>query len=122
VLERDGLGGEGAKFKKLFRIDAADASEVQAIAALPRGALPDGVVPVKKRLFLDLLKPELGLAGPRFPRKMEGLAFGPDLPDGRHLLLVTSDNDFNKDEPTWIFALAIDARDLLGFQRQRFEK
>ena len=42
------------------------------------------------------------------PEKLEGLAWGPDLPDGRHLLYVFSDNDLNPDIPTYIFAFAID--------------
>ena len=37
------------------------------------------------------------MVGADFPEKIEGLAFGPDLPDGRHLLLVTNDNDFEAD-------------------------
>jgi hypothetical protein len=40
------------------------------------------------------------------------MAFGPDLPDGRKLLLVTSDNDFQAKVPTWIYAFAIDPADL----------
>jgi hypothetical protein len=49
---------------------------------------------VKKELFIDLLDPALNLA-PTIPEKLEGLAWGPDLPDGRHVLYVTSDNDLN---------------------------
>lgn len=39
--------------------------------------------------------------------KMEGLAWGPDLPDGRHVLYVISDNDLNPDIATQIYAFAI---------------
>lgn len=31
----------------------------------------------------NLLHPDLGLAGALFPEKIEGLAFGPNLQDGR---------------------------------------
>ena len=41
--------------------------------------------------------------------KIEGLAWGPDLPDGRHVLYVTSDNDLNPNLATQIYAFAIDA-------------
>jgi hypothetical protein len=41
--------------------------------------------------------------------KIEGMAWGPDLPDGRHVLYVTSDNDLNTANPTQIYAFAIDA-------------
>ena len=43
----------------------------------------------RKTLFLDMLSPQFGLAGSSFPEKIEGLAFGPDLPDGRRLLTAS---------------------------------
>ncbi|MBS0641298.1 MAG: PEP-CTERM sorting domain-containing protein, partial [Proteobacteria bacterium] len=55
--------------------------------------------------------PSFGLAGDAFPEKIEGLAFGPDLADGRHILFVTSDNDF-LDTPTHVYAFAIGAADI----------
>ncbi len=87
---------------------------------LPATGLPSGVTAVSKAEFLDLLDPIYGLAGANFPEKIEGLAFGPDLPDGRHLLLVTNDNDFNAGTPNFIYAFAIDPGDLPGFQAQAF--
>lgn len=42
------------------------------------------------------------------PEKIEGLAWGPDLPDGRHVLYSISDNDLNPSLATQIFAFAID--------------
>jgi hypothetical protein len=69
-------------------------------------------------LFLDLLDPAFGLAGSSFPAKIEGLAFGPDLADGRHVLLVSSDNDFSAATPTYLFAFAIPTGSLPGFQPQ----
>jgi len=53
------------------------------------------------------------------PEKLEGLAFGPDLADGRHLLLVTSDSDFAAGNPSRFFAFALDRSDLPGFQAQQ---
>src|SRR5262245_55473181 len=95
VIERDGAGGNDAAFKKLFKIDITGATDVSGVPSLPQTApLPPAVVPVSKTLFLDLLDPAFGLKGPNFPEKIEGLAFGPDLPGGRHLLLVSHDNDF----------------------------
>src|ERR1044071_9012470 len=35
--------------------------------------------------------------------KIEGMAWGPDLPDGRHVLYVASDNDLYTARPTQIF-------------------
>jgi len=83
--------------------------------------VPPGVTPVQKELFLDLLDARFGLDTPELPDKIEGLAFGPDLPDGRHLLLVTTDNDFHATEATHIYAFAIDPADLPGFQRQQID-
>jgi hypothetical protein len=117
VIERDGVGGKDAKFKKIFRIDINGATDVSKLGALPRTGSA-GFKPVSKTLFIDLLDPDYGLAGAAFPEKIEGLAFGPDLPDGRHLLYVTSDNDLSPTNPTWFYAFAIAADVLPNFQRQ----
>jgi hypothetical protein len=78
------------------------------------------VTPVSKAPFLDLLDPTFGLAGASFPEKIEGLAFGPDLADGRHLLIVTNDNDFVPTQANRFFAFAIDRSDLPQFAPQQF--
>jgi hypothetical protein len=116
VLERDGKAGAEAAFKKLFRIDLTNATDVSAVT-LPQKGQPEGVVPAAKNLFLDLLDPAYKLAGATFPAKLEGLAFGPDLPDGRHLLLVVNDNDLSADNPSCVYAFAVDVGDLPNFQK-----
>ena len=122
VFERDHRKGAKAKFKWITKIDISGATDISGMAALPRTEIPAGVTPVKKELCINLLDPKFGLAGPDLPEKIEGLAFGPDLPDGRHLLLVTSDNDFIATQPTYIYAFAIDKKDLPSFQPQVFRK
>ncbi|MGL4550614.1 MAG: esterase-like activity of phytase family protein [Gemmataceae bacterium] len=122
VLERDGKAGTDAKVKRLYLIDTAGATDVSGVEALPAGKLPAAVVPVTKALFLDLLAPRFGLAGRDFPEKVEGLAFGPDLPDGRRLLLVTADNDFVAERPLRVFAFAVGAGDLPGYEAQAFDR
>ncbi len=112
VLERDGKAGAKAAFKKIFKIDLTGATDISAIASLPEKTVPEGVTPVSKSLFLDLLDSSFGLAGEDFPEKIEGLAFGPFLADGRLPLLVTSDNDFLMEQPTNIYVFAIDPEDL----------
>lgn len=107
VIERDGKEGEKAVVKRLYRIDLSDATDVSALEALPATDLPPDVRPVKKSLFLDLLDPRFGLAGPSIPSKVEGLTFGPDLPDGRRTLLVATDNDFLADQPSRIYVFAV---------------
>lgn len=119
VLERDGKAGSAAQFKKIFRIDIREASDVSSIEKLPSTTLPNGVKPIRKELFLDLLDPKFGLAGESLPEKHEGLTFGPDLPDGRRLLLVVVDNDFVATVPTTIHAFAVDRADLPNYEPQR---
>ncbi len=122
VLERDGKAGSEAKVKKIFRIDISGASDVSKVEALPANELPSSIKAVKKSLFIDLLDAKYGLAGPKLPGKIEGLAFGPDLSDGRRLLLVTTDNDLIGNAPSYIYAFAIDPADLPGYKPQQFEK
>ena len=122
VLERDAKTGKEAVCKKLFLIDVEGATDISHLDALPQAATPADVRPVAKRLFLDLLDPRLGLAGPELPAKIEGLAFGPDLADGRQLLLLSTDNDFHPSQPSRLFAFAIDPSALPGYVPQQFVK
>lgn len=107
VIERDSLKGADARAKRIYRCDLGRATDVSGIERLPAGQLPKEIVPMGKELLIDLLDPRLGLAGPGFPEKIEGLAFGPDLPGGRKLLLVTADNDFVAEAPFRVFAFAL---------------
>jgi hypothetical protein len=122
VLERDGRAGAAAVFKKVFKIDIGAATDVRAIKTLPTSDLPAGVVAVTKQLFLDMLDPKFGLAGPAFPEKLEALAFGPDLDDGRLLLFVVNDNDFLQTQNTNFYAFAIDRSDLPGYTPQEVQR
>jgi len=122
VLERDGKSGTAAKTKKIIKIDTARATDIKDIAELPQSGLPPKVRSVTKAPIVDLMSPEFGLVGEEMPEKFEGLAFGPDLPDGRHLLIVSVDNDFIPTAPSSIFAFAIDASDLPVFKPQVFAK
>ena len=124
VLERDGNAGIAAAFKKVIKIDITGATDIRAIKQLPQTGLPPGpptVTPVSKSEFLDLLAPAFGLAGASFPEKIEGLAFGPDLDDGRHLLIVTNDNDFMQAQSSRFFAFAIDPAGF-NYQAQQISK
>lgn len=60
--------------------------------------------PLKKKLIFDFKS--LGVRIPNF----EGMAPGPDLPDGRKTLLVVSDNNFKQGEGSefWLFAWKAD--------------
>lgn len=109
TIERD---GKEMKSKRVMLIDLADATDVSGVAQLPVENLPKTIQPVKKRTLIDLQDAKYGLAGKSFPEKIEGLAFGPDLEDGRRLLLVATDNDFEADEATRIWFFAIDPKQL----------
>jgi hypothetical protein len=120
VLERDTKAGDKAACKSLFLIDLDDATDIGQIDVLPHAAAPAGIRPVAKHLFLDLLDPQYGLAGQTLPAKIEGLAFGPDLADGRHLLLISTDNDFQPLRPSRLFAFAIRSAALPHYEPQQF--
>ena len=107
VIERDGKPGAEAKFKKLMLVSMNGASEISNYRELPSNSIPTGVQPVQKSVLIDLLDPKWALTGDSMPEKIESLAFGPDLPDGRKTLLVVSDNDFEPDCPTCIYVFAI---------------
>jgi hypothetical protein len=120
VIERDGKNAGQAKEKRIMKISTAGATDISTVESLPATGVPAGVTPVTKSLFIDLLDAKFGLVGAAFPEKFEGLAFGPDLPDGRHLLIVTTDNDMKAEEPTRFYFFAIAATDLPGFVPQTF--
>ena len=65
----------------------------------------EGYTPVAKQRVVDFgeLGSTLGIA----PDNLEGMAFGPQLPDGRQVLMVVSDNNFNPEQTTQLWALAI---------------
>jgi hypothetical protein len=120
VIERDGKPGKTAGFKKIMLINITGATDVSGVESLPAEALPKTIVPVKKKTFLNLLDERFKIVGDDCPEKFEGLVFGPDLPDGRHLLFVTADNDFIAEQPLRVYAFAIDKTDLPGYQPQQF--
>ncbi len=113
AIERDGEPGLAAKFKRIMLIDTSEATDVSGIESLPAG-LPESIKPVAKRVFIDLLDPTFGLVGETLPEKIEGLAFGPDLKDGRRLLVVCSDNDFVETNASQFYLFAIGGKQLLS--------
>ena len=120
LIERDGAAGAAAVQKKIYRINIAAATDVSAIAVLPLTGLPGGTVAATKSLFIDLLLPSFGLSGANFPEKIEGLALGSQLPDGRQTLVVTNDNDFLPANPNNFYVFAFNVADLPAFQAQQF--
>jgi hypothetical protein len=111
--------------KRIYKIDLnkPGLTDVSGIASLPEtgaglATATPPIVAVTKTLFLDLLDPSYVVDATATPpktikdviaEKPETLTWGPDLPDGRQLLYVVSDNDLSPENPTQIYAFAIDA-------------
>lgn len=92
VLERTYVQGHGNTVQ-LYLATFSDATDVSGVPDLTPGTEGDRetVQPMRKHLVLDFAT--LGVP----VDNLEGMALGPDLPDGRRLLLVVSDNNFNAD-------------------------
>ena len=101
VLERNNRGvGVGATLatadKSVYAIDLAGASDVSDIVLPTSGNLPAGYTAVSKGAkLIDLDANTLAVLGKRSPEKWEGLAVGPQLADGRYLVLAGTDNDYS---------------------------
>lgn len=99
ALERSYTAGEG-NVVRLFLVDLSEASDVSRVRRL--GRAPD-LRPARKRLLLDVAA--LGVT----PDNLEGMAFGPRLPDGRLSLFVIADDNFNPDsQRNQVLAFALD--------------
>jgi len=131
VDERDGKGrgdGSNAKFKQIFKIDLANAVDVTNMDGTTAAANA-----VSKSLFLDVVQvlTANGITTDQIPAKLEGLAFGPDVKQGRtttHTLWLANDNDFLQDfgapgaNPNQFFVFGFTDADLGGskFVPQQF--
>ncbi|WP_238241242.1 esterase-like activity of phytase family protein, partial [Methylobacterium isbiliense] len=106
ALERSFSTGVGNAIK-LYKVDLSGATDVAGLASLPtrvaNGTIQlDGVTPVRKQLLLDL-----GTLGITLDN-VEGLTFGPRLPDGRQSLVMVADNNFAASQVTQVLAFAVD--------------
>lgn len=102
ILERSFARGAGhaIRLAELDLRDASDVSRVPSLEALDPAARA-ALRPAVRRPVLDLHR--LG-----FPLdNLEGLTLGPTLPDGRRLLLMISDNNFNAEQFTQILGFAV---------------
>ncbi len=102
ILERNNRGiGVGATLaspdKKVFTIDLAGATDVtnMNLPALASGL--GSIVPVAKNgtAVMDLAANTLPAIGNKVPEKWEGLAVGPQLANGKYLILAGTDNDYS---------------------------
>ena len=144
VDERD---GKKSNTKLAYVAELNGATDVLGrTSVLLKGELDSAITPMSKRLLFDVKATILAsdpltdvpagyTAG--IPDKIEGFAFGPLLPDGRRLFVVTNDNDFllpgfvngtlksnaggdgSGGYPNYFFIFAVDAQTLPGFEEER---
>jgi 3-phytase len=93
-----GAPGTGNKIK-LYSVELPGADDVNGFDSL--ATLLAGLEPVEKTLLLNL--DALGLP----LDNVEGMAFGPDLPDGRRSLVLVSDNNFSPAQFTQFLLFAV---------------
>jgi 3-phytase len=100
ALERSfSVGAEGlGNTIWLYEISTQGATDVSGDFSLP-----SDFEPVSKRLILNV-EEDLGIE----PDNIEGMAFGPALPDGRVPLVLVSDNNFAASQSTQFIVLAVE--------------
>jgi hypothetical protein len=101
ALERSfSVGAEGGgNTIWLYEISTQGATDVSGKFSL----LNKTFTPVTKRLILNV-EEDLGIE----PDNIEGMAFGPALPDGRLPLILVSDNNFAVNQTTQFIVLAVE--------------
>ena len=91
----------------IYEISLVGATDVLAYDDLYDEVTGTAVIPftpVTKNLVFDI-EADFGIA----PDNLEGMTFGPTLPDGRRLLIIVSDNNFNPvDQLTQFIAVAVE--------------
>ena len=109
ILERSFARGAGHGIR-LARVDLRDASDVSRVPGLAGLDEPTRAAlrPARRTAVLDLETLGLPLDN------LEGLAFGPTLPDGRRVLVIVSDNNFSAEQFTQILAFAVGRADAGG--------
>jgi hypothetical protein len=102
ALERSfSVGAEGlGNTIWLYEIQTQGATDVSKYDSL---LPPSSFEPVSKRLILNV-EEDLGIE----PDNIEGMAFGPALPDGRLPLILVSDNNFAASQSTQFIVLAVE--------------
>jgi hypothetical protein len=102
ALERSGVeaaDGVWTLYIRIYEIDTSGATDVAAIPSLVRASYR----PVSKRLVINLNKT------PGLPQidNIEGMSWGPVLANGRHSLVLVSDNNFNETQLTEFLAFEV---------------
>ncbi|WP_410647343.1 esterase-like activity of phytase family protein [Amycolatopsis sp. cmx-4-54] len=98
VMERSFVTGVGNKVR-VYEIDTKGATNILNTPSL---ADAKKVKPVKKRLLADLADFKLSTVD-----NVEGMTWGPRLPNGERSLVLVSDNNFSATQVTQFIALAV---------------
>jgi hypothetical protein len=107
VMERSfsvgGVLGHGTgNYVVINEISTQDATDVLSIDALYEGGSPIAFTPVSQHELFAF--DDLGIP----IDNIEGMTFGPTLPDGRQTLVIVSDNNFAASQFTQFIVLALD--------------
>ncbi|MEC3974649.1 esterase-like activity of phytase family protein [Amycolatopsis sp. H20-H5] len=98
MMERGFVTGVGNKIR-IYEIDTKGATNVLDVKSL---AAAKHVKPVKKRLLADLADFKLSTVD-----NVEGMTWGPKLPNGERSLVLVSDNNFSNTQVTQFIGLAV---------------
>jgi hypothetical protein len=96
------LGGGTGNVVVINEVSTQGASDVLDIDALYDGGSPIAFTPVSQREVFAF--DDLGIP----IDNIEGMTFGPSLPDGRQTLVIVSDNNFNPGQFTQFVVLAVE--------------
>jgi hypothetical protein len=94
ALEREFVTGRGFEIQ-IYRVSLAGATDVSGFEALAGRTY----APVRKILIYDFARAGF------VPDNLEGMTWGPPLPDGSSTLVLVSDNNFGRLQQTQILAL-----------------
>ena len=96
------LGGGTGNVVVINEVSTQGATDVLGVDALYDGGSPIAFTPVSQREVFAF--DDLGIP----IDNIEGMTFGPPLPDGRSTLVVVSDNNFNPGQFTQFIVLVVD--------------
>jgi hypothetical protein len=98
VMERGYVSGKGSNIIHVYMADMSHADDISAITSLDPAPT---VKPISKKLLLNM--EDLG----RYIDNVEGLTFGPVLPNGHQSLIFVADNNFDTKEKTQFFLFEV---------------
>ncbi len=98
VMERSFSTGRIPCTIKIFEVDLREAADIRNVPSLKN---QPPIKPLQKKLLLNL--DSLGI----YTDNIEGMCFGPKLPNGKRTLWMIADNNFAKEEKTQLLLFQI---------------